>query len=75
MNDNDLHPVRFTNKQVALIKHIMGHFSDYFEDEAEEFFKTIEESEKDVKDQIIDKQTFQGVGWLINRRKYGNPLA
>ena len=63
MNDNDLHPVRFTNKQVGLIKHIMGHFSDYFEDEAEEFFKTIEESEKNVKDQMINKQTFPK-GWV-----------
>ena len=43
--DNDLHPIRFTNKQVRLIKHIMGHFSDYFEEEAEEFFETIKEAE------------------------------
>ena len=45
MSDNDLHPVRFTNKQVGLIKHIMGHFIDYFEEESEEFFKTIKDSE------------------------------
>jgi len=51
MNDNDLHPVRFTNKQVGLIKHIMGHFSDYFEDESEEFFNTIKESEKNIKEE------------------------
>lgn len=45
-NDSDLHPVRFTNKQIGLIKHIMGRFSDYFEEESEEFFNTIKEAEE-----------------------------
>ncbi len=46
-SDNDIHPVRFTNKQMGLIKHIMNEFSDYFEEEEEEFFKHIEEAEKE----------------------------
>lgn len=47
MNDNDLHPVRFTNKQMELIKHIMSEFSEYFEEEAHDFFETIKEAEKE----------------------------
>ena len=48
---NDLHPVRFTHRQVGLIKHIMGHFSDYFEEESEEFFETIEASEEGMSEE------------------------
>jgi len=44
--DSELHPVRFTFKEVGLIKHIMGHFSEWFEEEAEAFFKTIKKSEE-----------------------------
>ncbi len=44
-NDNELHPVRFTNKQVSTIKHIIGHFSDYFEEEAENLLDTVKKYE------------------------------
>ena len=47
VSDSDLHPVRFTNEQMGLIKHIMNEFCDYFEEESEEFFKHIEEAEKE----------------------------
>ena len=42
VKDSDLHPVRFTSKQFGLIDHIMGEFADYFEEEAEEFFTTMD---------------------------------
>lgn len=40
--DSELHPVRFTRKQFGLIDHIMGHFSAHFDEEAEEFFETMD---------------------------------
>jgi hypothetical protein len=40
--DNEIHPVRFTRKQFGLIDHIMGNFSEYFEEESEEFFATMD---------------------------------
>ena len=43
VKDSELHPVRFTHKQFRLIDHIMGEFSEYFEEEAEEFFATMNE--------------------------------
>ena len=43
---SELHPVRFTYKEMGLIKHIMHEFSDYFEEEADAFFKTIKKSEE-----------------------------
>lgn len=42
VKDSDLHPVRFTRKQFGLIDHIMGDFSEYFEEEAEDFFETMD---------------------------------
>lgn len=48
MKDSNLHPVRFTNRQIESIKHIMSEFCGYFEKEAKEFFNTIRESEKDM---------------------------
>jgi hypothetical protein len=40
--DDTLHPVRFTRKQFGLIDHIMGHFSEHFEEESKEFFATMD---------------------------------
>lgn len=48
MNDNDLHPIRFTNKQVRLIKHIMGYFTiASLEGELEELLRIIKDSEEE----------------------------
>jgi len=41
VKDSEIHPVRFTRKQFGLIDHIMGEFSEYYEEEAEEFFATM----------------------------------
>ena len=44
--EEELHPVRFSHRHVDIIKHIMGHFSEYFEQEAEEFFEHLRKSEE-----------------------------
>ncbi len=42
IKDSDIHPVRFTRKQFGLIDHIMSEFSEYFEEEYEEFSVTMD---------------------------------
>jgi len=44
--EEELHPVRFSHRHVDIIKHIMGHFSEYFEQESEEVFEHLRKSEE-----------------------------
>jgi hypothetical protein len=45
-NDNELHPVRLTRRQVRFIENMMDHIWDYFVEECADLSDTIEESEK-----------------------------
>ena len=45
-NDNDLHPARFTNRQIKAIKHIMNFSWDHFEKEVGELFDIIKKYEE-----------------------------
>jgi len=44
--EKDLHPVRFTYRQVGFLKNAINQFFEYFEEDAAEFFETMEASEK-----------------------------
>lgn len=42
VKDSDIHPVRFTNKQVGFIEHLLCEFSEYFEEENADLSETID---------------------------------
>jgi hypothetical protein len=44
--DNELHPVRFTKRQIEFIQNMMDHNWDYFEEECADLNRTIEQAEK-----------------------------
>ena len=48
VNEDDLHPVRFTNKQVRMIAHIMSFAMEHFEEEAQEFSDIVEKYEDEA---------------------------
>lgn len=41
IKDSSIHPARFTYRQIDFIKHLLVEFDEVFEDEAEDFCKTI----------------------------------
>jgi len=45
-NDNELHPVRLTKRQVRFIENMMDHCWDYFEEDCTDLDDTIKQSEK-----------------------------
>lgn len=46
MKHSEIHPVRFTNKQVGFIKHLLCQFSEYFEEENADLSEHIEKAEE-----------------------------
>jgi hypothetical protein len=52
-NDNDLHPVRFTNKQVEMIAHIMDFAAEHYEEETQEFFDIVEKYENKEETDVV----------------------
>lgn len=46
MENSEIHPVRFTNKQVDFIKHLLCEFSEYFEEENADLSDHIEKAEE-----------------------------
>ncbi len=48
---NELHPVRFTHRQISFIKHVMDHSYEYFEEDAGALLETIEDSEEGMSEE------------------------
>ena len=46
-------PVRFTEKQIDFIEHLLSEFSEYFEEESEDLYNTINDYKKDDKDYVV----------------------
>ncbi len=44
---SELHPVRFTRKQVEFIQHFLSQFDEYFEEEGADLSETITKSVQD----------------------------